>query len=544
MRYRLPRLFAPALVAGSVCAQLGAPAVPPENPISVPKAQLGKALFWEEQLSSTRTTACGTCHIFAAGGSDPRVLRSGALAPGLDGVLGTPDDVAGSAGVIRSLASGELFKDASFGLEPQVTARRTPSVINAAFASVLFWDGRAEGAFKDPLSGAAVSQSDAALEIQATSPPLSSIEMAHDDRDWSAAAARVESALPLALAASVPAALEDWIGERSYPELFDEAFGSPAVTPVRILQAIATYERTLVSDQAPFDGGPTGGGPFGSNALSPQESAGLQVFLGQGNCVACHPFNLLSDNQFHNIGVRPITEDPGRGGITGQLQDQGAFRTPGLRNVELRAPYFHTGSVATLAEVIDFYNRGGDFHENQDPFIQPLGLSDQQQDDLLAFLTTGLLDERVAAELPPFDRPTLYTESDRAAELFGSSSGGARQIAVEPPQLGNPSYTLGLDGVTPGLPALLGLEFAAVPAGVPVGAVTLYLGFGPTFFVVSEQPSLAGPSSGDSGYASVSLTLPASPAFAGVEAFTQWVVLDPSAPGGLVASEALRSVLF
>ena len=108
------------------------PPAPPGNPVTPAKAQLGKVLFWDEQLSSTRTVSCGTCHIPAAGGDDPR-SASGPLAvhPGPDGVFGGPDDVFGSPGVPLNQADGSYSWQASFGLLPQVTPRRTVSSLNA-----------------------------------------------------------------------------------------------------------------------------------------------------------------------------------------------------------------------------------------------------------------------------------------------------------------------------------------------------------------------------------------------------------------------------
>ena len=112
---------------------------PVENPHSEAKRVLGKVLFWDEQLSSDRTVACGTCHVTGSAGADPRV----GLHPGPDGSFGTPDDVAGSPGVRRADASGLFVEDPLFGQEVQVTGRAANSSIGAAFAPELFWDGRA-----------------------------------------------------------------------------------------------------------------------------------------------------------------------------------------------------------------------------------------------------------------------------------------------------------------------------------------------------------------------------------------------------------------
>ena len=108
--------------------------------------------------------------------------------------------------------------------------------------------------------------------------------------------------------------------------------------------------------------------------------------------------------------MRPPAEDLGRQIVTDNPGDRGRFKVPSLRNVGLRAPYFHNGGKATLTDVVNFYNVGGEFFDNQDPAINPLGLSPQQIAQIVDFLQNGLTDPRVAQGLPPFDRPTLHSE--------------------------------------------------------------------------------------------------------------------------------------
>ena len=132
-------------------------------------------------------------------------------------------------------------------------------------------------------------------------PPLNGAEMAHAGRDWNDVAEQIAASAPLRLASNVPAALASWIGARSYPALFEEAFGTGAVTPVRIALAIATYERTLCSNQSPFDQFIAGN----SGALTQEEQQGLQVFTGPGRCNVCHSGALQTDQVFHYTGVRP-----------------------------------------------------------------------------------------------------------------------------------------------------------------------------------------------------------------------------------------------
>lgn len=376
--------------------------VPVGNPLTPAKAILGKALFWEEQLSSDDTIACGSCHLPEFGGSDPRAMVAASAHPGFDGAFGTADDIAGSPGVAMQDCDGAYFDDALFGSEVQNTNRRSQSVIMAAYSPRLFWDGRATPQFLDPETGTTALPGAGGLESQAVGPIVSSVEMACQDRTWSAVTEKLATATPLAFAESLTPDLQAALTvSPTYPELFEAAFGSPDITARRIAFAIASYERTLIADETLFDAfiqsGPT--------VLTPQQNQGLLLF-GQ-NCAGCHSGALTSDNQFHNIGVRPSFEDPGRQAVTGNPADAGRFKTPSLRNVALRAPYFHNGGKATLAEVIDHYDQGGEFSDNLDPAVQPLGLSPGQKNALEAFLSEVLTDPRVEQGLPPFDRPQL-----------------------------------------------------------------------------------------------------------------------------------------
>ena len=338
---------------------LDPPPEPPENPVTGAKVYLGKTLFWDEQLSSTRTVACGTCHRPRNGGSDPRsLIPSLSTHPGADGVFGTDDDVVGSPGVPLNRADGTYAWSTSFGFQEQVTHRKAQSVINASHCTDkgcdLLWDGRADQQFKDPITGDVVIESGAALESQALIPLLNDTEMSHQDAEWDDLVARLSESQPLALSPSIPAALSTWVGGRGYPELFSEAFGTPEITPVRIAMAIAGYERTLYSDRTPLDAIVAG-----IKVEPPAEKRGRELFF-EVDCNVCHLGSLLSDGRFRSVGLRPASEDRGRSEVTASPFDFGAFRTPSLRNVALRAPYMHNGSFATLEEVVDFYDRGGD----------------------------------------------------------------------------------------------------------------------------------------------------------------------------------------
>ncbi|MEO6595126.1 MAG: cytochrome-c peroxidase, partial [Planctomycetota bacterium] len=259
-------------------AILPPPPVPAGNPMTPEKVMLGKLLFWDEQLSSSRSVGCGSCHILRHDGTDPRV---DSLHPGLDGVFGTADDVFGSPGVLFHDAAGAPRPSLQFGIEVQITHRRAPSVINAAYATKLFVDGRADDVFRDPVSGAVVLASGGTLENQIAEPPVSEVEMGHIGRTWTDVANTLPTLKPLDLATTVPRAMTRFIGGRTYDALFTQVFGSPGITPVRIIFAIASYERSLISDRSPFDLYLAGQGQ-----LSPLAQQGLQRF--QTLCASCH----------------------------------------------------------------------------------------------------------------------------------------------------------------------------------------------------------------------------------------------------------------
>jgi len=508
------------------------PLAPAGNPLTAAKAFLGKTLFWDEQLSATRTVACGTCHHGANGGADPRAMIAPARStnPGSDGIFGTADDVVGSTGVPQNLADGSYQWTTAYGLTEQVTGRRSLSYINAGYSNSLFWDGRALQVFKDPITAAVVLDSGAALESQVLGPPVNSAEMGHVGRDWNDVASRVVASTPLALSPTVPAALSAWIDGRGYPELFTEAFGTPDVTPDRIAMAIATFERTLYSDRAPIDVGD----------LTASEARGQQVF-NQSRCNVCHASNLFTDNQFHNTGVRPSAEDTGRFAVTGDQNDMGRFRTPSLRDVQLRAPYMHNGRFDTLEAVIEFYNRGGDFNPPnlERNLIRPLNLNTQQKADLAGFLKRPLTDARVANETAPFDRPTLYSESARVPRVFGTGAAGSngvapQVVALEPPIAGNPRFTVGVYDALGGAHATLVINRTdpGVSGGVPATG---------SFARLSVQ--LLG-SGGGQGYGSATMAIPSDSSLIGATLFGRWYVNDPGAAGGVAVTPVFQITVF
>jgi cytochrome c peroxidase len=169
-----------------------------------------------------------------------------------------------------------------------------------------------------------------------------------------------------------------------YRELFAAAFdGNPEITAEKIAQAIATFERTVVSGAAPFDrwiGGE-------SEAISESAKRGFVLFNGKANCAACHSGWRLTDDSFHDIGLP--SDDIGRGKqLPHVVKMQHAFKTPGLRNIDRRFPYMHDGSVPTLEAVIEHYDTGGIQRPSLSDEMKPLGLTTQEKADLLAFLKT------------------------------------------------------------------------------------------------------------------------------------------------------------
>ena len=202
-------------------------------------------------------------------------------------------------------------------------------------------------------------------------------------------------------------ALEARLGaEPYYTDLFNQAFGTPAVTSARISRALAQFVRSIVSSQTKYDAGVA----VNFANFTAQEDQGRQIFGGVGNCVACHGSdNFVPGNAINNNGLENPYLDKGVGEITGRAQDEGLFKVPSLRNIELTAPYMHDGRFATLEEVVEFYNSGVVNHPNLSPPLrnppgppgagQPrrLNLTAQQKAALVAFLKT-LTDTNVTTD--------------------------------------------------------------------------------------------------------------------------------------------------
>ncbi|MCA8977522.1 MAG: hypothetical protein KDC98_22555 [Planctomycetes bacterium] len=537
------RLALVLLSFGSVlAAQGGLPPVPvpPQNPITPQKTILGKLLFWEEQMSADNRVACGSCHTFAAGGGD---LRR-AVHPGPDGIVPSPDDKFGSPGIRRSDSSNSYLVDAVFGTDVQVTPRAAPSILTAAWFPEMFWDGRTGSSFVDPQTSQTTIPVGGALETQALGPILAGNEMAHDARTWGEVVTKLSSARPMALATNLPPDMAAAIQNgRTYPDLFQAAFGTPAITAQRIAYALATYQRTLVPDQAPWDRFMNGQ----PNAMTPQQVQGWNVFQGPGRCNLCHTPGLFSDRQFRNVGLRPINEDIGRQAVTNNPQDAGKFKVPSLRNVGLRRSLMHDGRFQSVPQVFGFYlNGGGPFLQNKDPLLVRLQVPPQAANDLINFVTTALTDPRVAAGQFPFDRPTLRSQliPPRGQEygLDTPGTGGRRptMLAGVPANLGNVDFKVGIgDARGDAMAALLVSPLQG--GGQTFGAnLNVNLGASAVFWTnLGGAPGVAG-----AGYGTVQFPLPVDPGLVGITGFAQWLVFDPGSAGGLAGTRGAILNLF
>ncbi|MCW5754290.1 MAG: hypothetical protein KIT24_06250 [Phycisphaeraceae bacterium] len=528
----LPAAVGTILLAAYIAhADLPPAPFPPENPPTEEKRLLGKILFWDEQLSTDNTVSCGTCHLPERAGADPRI----AVHPGLDGLTPSPDDKFGSPGVISCDPDQNFIPSDLFSLARQVTDRSANSMINAAYAPVLFWDGRASGTFIDPHSGQVRIAAVGALESQAVAPPTNSVEMAHAERDWGQITRKLERVRPLALAVDLPPDVAAALASGpAYPQLFAAAFGDDAITAERIAMALATYQRSLISDQSPWDRFDAGD----ASALTAAQVRGLNVFR-QQRCDACHTPPLFTNNTFRNIGLRPIAEDPGRQAVTGLPGDAGRFKVPGLRNAALRVRFMHNGQFGSLQQVMAFYARAPgtvQFPQNIDPLIPAIILPPQAAADVVDFIANGLLDPRVANGEFPFDRPRLRSELPPNPARIGngvSGSGGRTPvlIALSPPNLGNRDFQIGITNADAGRTAYVAISVA-----------------GPINGRLVDPEIFAGPFTlqGDaaSGYATYRWPIPDNAALNGRRLFMQWLVEDQAAPGGLARTPVARLDLF
>ena len=278
---------------------------PADNPLTEDRAQLGRRLFFDKQLSRTGEVACASCHISQNAFSDPK-----AVSTGVDQLQGT---------------------------------RNAPALVNLAWGQKFFWDGRASS-----------------LEEQAGKPIENPVEM---DLPLAEAVARVGA-------------------DPRYAQAFIDSYGAP-VTEEILRKAIASFVRTLVSGNSGFDRHLRGD----DAAFSEAARRGEAIFTSNtGGCFHCHSGGPLTNDGFFNNGLYHEGGDVGRQAVTMRAGDLGKFRVPGLRNVEASAPYMHDGSLATLEDVVDMYDRGGNGDATTDPLIRKLSLTPDQKADLVAFL--------------------------------------------------------------------------------------------------------------------------------------------------------------
>ncbi|HVQ41565.1 MAG TPA: cytochrome c peroxidase [Vicinamibacterales bacterium] len=238
-------------------------------------------------------------------------------------------------------------KALAVGVSGRVGKRHSPSLINRAFGRAHFWDGRA-----------------ATLEAQVVQPISDRNEM---DLPLEDAVARVA-------------------GDRTYREAFQSVFGRP-VSGEDLGRALATYLRTIRSTDSPYDRFVAGA----TDAMTPDQQQGLQIFRTKARCTFCHAEPLFTDEQFQNTGVAWQAEstsylDDGRFMVSNQQRDRGKFKTPTLREIARTAPYMHDGSLATLEDVVDFYDKGGRPNQNLFPLIRPIGLTPTEKQQLIKFL--------------------------------------------------------------------------------------------------------------------------------------------------------------
>jgi cytochrome c peroxidase len=319
--------------------------IPAENPQNPEKVALGKRLYEEKRFSGDGTVACATCH-------DPAKAFADAL----------------------PLAEG---------INKQKGTRNSPTVINAAYYTSQFWDGRRPS-----------------LEEQAKDPFVNPIEHGLKNHE------------PI---------LQTIRSDPTYPAAFKTVFGVEAkgITIDHVVKAIAAFERTVISGDSPFDRYLYGND---KSAMSASAIRGLEIYRVKGRCQDCHNIGqtnaTFTDNKFHNVGVgfkrintrvmqianafrkakkegkdvdRSVltdleTSELGRFIVTVTPSDIGAFKTSTLRNIAVTAPYMHDGSLKTLEEVVELYDKGGESNPFLDSGIRQLNLTAQEKADLVEFM--------------------------------------------------------------------------------------------------------------------------------------------------------------
>lgn len=246
------------------------------------------------------------------------------------------------------------------GIGGQKGGRSAPTIINSAYQIAQFWDGRAQH-----------------LEGQALGPIQNPIEM---DLTLEELIERLEN---------IP----------GYKQQFRAVFGSEKILPEHVAKAIAAFERTVLSGDAPYDRFKAGD----KDALSESAQRGMKLFFGKAHCSACHAGSNFTDGAYHNIGVGTLADQPdeGRFVISTLEGDKYSFKTPTLREIARTAPYMHDGSLKTLEEVVDYYSKGGEANDYLDEEIFELNLTADEKADLVQFLKEGLASDSYPQIAPP-----------------------------------------------------------------------------------------------------------------------------------------------
>lgn len=332
--FQLPRRSRPAAAAAAAALMaLGLTALeastsrtPPPSPGDRQDWQLGAPPAPAGNTSTPERTALGRALFF-----DPRLSGNGAMA---------------CASCHNPSLGWSDGQKTAVGFQGAVLGRATPTIVNTAYNTQFMWDGRHRS-----------------LEEQALGPMKSAEEMNTD----------------------FPTVLQRLRNLAGYREMFARAYPGEPIGEETLAKALAAFQRTVVSSDSPFDQWLAGD----ARALSAQQYRGFRVFADpqKGNCAACHSGPNFTDNGFHNIGLASRgAPDAGRFNVRKVAAMKGAFKTPTLRDIALTAPYFHDGSAATLREVVDHYDRGGDDKSNLSGDMRPLKLTEQEKDDLVAFL--------------------------------------------------------------------------------------------------------------------------------------------------------------
>lgn len=257
----------------------------------------------------------------------------------------------------KGFSNAEQF---ATGVKGQKGGRNSPTVLNTAYQKFQFWDGRA-----------------GTLEEQALGPIQNPIEMA----------------LPL------PEMEQKINAIQGYRAEFKKVFGVDTISAKDVGKAIASYERTVLSGNAPYDRFKQGE----VEVLSESAQRGMTLFFGRANCSACHAGANFTDNAFHNIGIGMDKPEPdvGREAVSKLEGDRGSFKTPTLRDIARTGPYMHDGSLKTLVEVVQHYNKGGTPNSWLDEELFPLKLTQEEQADLVRFMEEGLASGSFPAHEPP-----------------------------------------------------------------------------------------------------------------------------------------------